>query len=62
MTDDTSDPEPRYRRFRITYPGVVLESYWGLEGGGTLRTVQIEHPLAVVEADEESRLSGEASP
>jgi hypothetical protein len=48
MTTDTS--EPHYRCFRVTYPsGTVLESVWLLEGGGTLRAVQIEHPMATVE-------------
>jgi hypothetical protein len=51
----TGIPEPRYERFRITYPsGTALDSYCLREGGGTLREVQVEHPLAVVEADEDS--------
>jgi hypothetical protein len=52
------EAEPRYRCFRITYPsGTAIESWCGREGGATLRGVQIEHPLAVVEADEGSLVS-----
>jgi hypothetical protein len=51
------EAEPRYRCFRITYPsGTTFDSWW-LEGGGTLLAVQIEHPLAQVEADEGSLVS-----
>jgi hypothetical protein len=51
-------PEPRYGAFRITFPtGTALDSYWLIEGGGTLRQVQVEHPLAAVEADENSRVT-----
>jgi hypothetical protein len=54
--------EPRYRHFLIRYPsGTVFDSYWCIEGGGTLRAVQVEHPLGVVEAVEESRIEA-ASP
>jgi hypothetical protein len=61
MIHDTHDPEPRYRHFRITYrSGTVLDSYWCIEGGGTLRAVRMEHPSAAVEAVEESRVSLEA--
>jgi hypothetical protein len=57
MNDDTSEPE----RFTVRYPsGTVLESVWLTEGGGTLRAVALEHPLAAVEADEGSRI--EAAP
>jgi hypothetical protein len=56
MVDETP-PEPRFERFFVRYPHVVLDSAWYLAGGGTLRQVQVEHPLAVVEADEESRVS-----
>jgi hypothetical protein len=56
MTTDTS--EPLYRRFRITYPsGTTLDSYWLLEGGGTVQQVMLEHPLGVVEADLDSRVT-----
>jgi hypothetical protein len=52
MTTETPT-EPRFERFRITYPsGTVFDSYYLIEGGGTLREVQVEHPLAVIEADE----------
>jgi hypothetical protein len=55
MTTDTPEPAPRFERFRITYPsGTVLDSYYLIEGGGTLRAVQLEHPLATVEAVEGS--------
>jgi hypothetical protein len=59
MVDETAS-EPRYARFRVHYAHVVLDSVC-LEGGGTLRAVQIEHPLAVVEVDEDSRVP-EAAP
>lgn len=50
---------PRYEHFRITYPsGTVFDSYYLIEGGGTLRQVRLEHPLAKVEPVEESRVSG----
>jgi hypothetical protein len=58
MNQHAPEPEPRYRCFRITYPsGTVLDSCWCIEGGGTLRAVQVEHPLATVEAVEESRVA-----
>ncbi len=60
MTTDTPEPEPepRYGRFIVRYPsGTVIQSCWTIEGGGTLREVQVEHPLAIVEADEDSRVT-----
>lgn len=63
MTEPSSSdeaPEPRYRAFRVHYTHVTLDSHWPLAGGGTLRAVHIEHPLARVEADESSRVPVEA--
>jgi hypothetical protein len=55
MTTEAPEPVPRYERFRVTYPsGTVIESYYLIGGGGTLRQVQVEHPLAKVEADQDS--------
>jgi hypothetical protein len=57
MTTDITEPEPRFERFRIVYPsGTTLDRYWLLEGGGTLREVALEHPMAVVEPVEDSRV------
>jgi hypothetical protein len=52
------EAEPRYRCFRITYPsGTAFDSWWGLdENGGTLQAVRLEHPMASVEADIDSRI------
>jgi hypothetical protein len=45
----------------VTYPsGTVIESYYLIEGGGTLRQVQVEHPMATVEPVSDSRMSVEA--
>jgi hypothetical protein len=58
MIHDTPEPEPRFERFTVRYPsGTVLESYWCIEGGGTLQAVQMEHPLGVVEPDADSLVS-----
>jgi hypothetical protein len=57
MTHDTPEPEPRYERFTVTYPsGTAIESYWCIEGGGTVQQVRLEHPMALVEADIDSRI------
>jgi hypothetical protein len=60
----TTDPlEPRYERFLIRYPsGTVIESSWLIEGGGTVQQVRLEHPLGVVEANEDSQVHVEAAP
>jgi hypothetical protein len=58
MTPDT--PEPRFERFLVHYPGVVTESSWCIEGGGTVQQVRLEHPMAQVEAVPESLVSPEA--
>jgi hypothetical protein len=51
-------PEPRYGRFRITYPsGTVFDSYFLVGGGGTVRPVQVEHPLAKVDPVLDSRVA-----
>jgi hypothetical protein len=56
MTPDT--PEPRFERLRLTYPsGTVFDSYYLSQGGGTLRKVQVEHSLAVVEAYEATEVA-----
>jgi len=56
MTTDA--PEPLYERFTATYPsGTVIESYYA--GGATLREVQVSHPMAGIDAVEDSRVSGE---
>jgi hypothetical protein len=61
MTAETHQPVPRYERFTVTYPsGTVIESYYLIEGGGTLRQVQVEHPMATVEPVSDSRMSVEA--
>jgi hypothetical protein len=56
MVDETP-PEPRFERFFVRYLHVVLDSVWSLGGGGTLRQVQVEHPMAVVEPDEGSQVN-----
>ena len=57
MMPDTTDHEPRFGHFLIRYPsGTTFDSYYLIEGGGTLLEVQVEHPMAVVEADEDSRV------
>jgi hypothetical protein len=59
----TDDTHARYERFRITYPsGTAFDSHFLIGGGGTLRQVQVEHPMAVVEAIEDSLVSGETVP
>jgi hypothetical protein len=53
VTPGTPEPELSFERFTITYPsGTVLPSFYC--GGATLREVQVSHPLAVVEAIEDS--------
>jgi hypothetical protein len=55
MPAQTPEPTvPRYKRFLIRYPNATFDSYYLIEGGGTLREVQMEHPLAAVEAYEDS--------
>jgi hypothetical protein len=57
MTTDTADP--LFERFRLTYPsGTAVEAFYC--GGATLREVRVVHPMAVVEAVEDSRVSVEA--
>jgi hypothetical protein len=49
------------RTLVIRYPsGTIIESGWLIEGGGTLREAQVEHSLAQVEPDEDSRVRAEA--
>jgi hypothetical protein len=48
-------PEPPvlYEHFTVTYPsGTVIESFYA--GGATVIEVQVTHPLAAVEAIEDS--------
>jgi hypothetical protein len=50
-----SEPAPRYERFRLVYPsGTVVHAHY--VGGLTLEEVRISHPLATVEAVEDSRV------
>lgn len=51
----TPSPRPLYERFTV-YPasGTVLQSFYC--GGATLREAQVSHPLAQVDADEDSRV------
>ena len=52
-------PVPLYERFTATYQsGTVIEPYYS--GGATLREARVTHPLATVEAVEDSRVSVEA--
>ncbi|MGH8584654.1 MAG: hypothetical protein ACREWE_00165 [Gammaproteobacteria bacterium] len=52
--NDTPELEPRYERFRLTYPsGTVVESYYGPDGAD-LEEVRVAHPLATVEPVEAS--------
>ena len=47
------DPAPRFERFTVTYPsGTVIPSFYA--GGALLEEVRVTHPLAVVEAVEDS--------
>lgn len=47
------EPPARYERFTVTYPsGTVIESFY--TGGATLREVRVTHPMAKVEAVEDS--------
>ncbi len=55
MTIDTPEPEPRYERFRLTYPsGTVIDSHYGRADGATLEEVRVTHPMATVEPVEAS--------
>ncbi|MGH7315687.1 MAG: hypothetical protein ACREJS_05435 [Candidatus Rokuibacteriota bacterium] len=54
---DTPEPVPQFERFTVTYPsGTVVASFY--PGGAPLEEVRMTHPLAVVEAVEDSRVSG----
>jgi hypothetical protein len=57
MTGDIPEPEPRYERFTVAYleSGTVIPSFY--PGGATLTEVRVGHPLAQVEADEDSRVT-----
>jgi hypothetical protein len=53
---DYRNPEPRYERYRLTYPsGTVVNAYYA--GGAPLEEVRVTHPLAIVEGVEDSRVS-----
>jgi hypothetical protein len=53
MTTETTEPIPRFERFRIEYPsGTVIESY--CPGGAPLEEVRTTHPMATVSAVEDS--------
>lgn len=56
VTTDAPELAPRFERYRLTYPtGTVVDAYYG--DGATLGEVRVTHPLAVVEAVEDSRVS-----
>jgi len=62
MTADTRpEPAPLYERFTVAYSasGTVIPSFYC--GGATLREVQVTHPMARVEAVEDSRVSAETN-
>jgi hypothetical protein len=49
----TETPEPRFERFRLAYPsGTVVMTFYADDG-----EVRVTHPLAVVEAVDDSRVS-----
>jgi hypothetical protein len=53
MKTDTPELAPRYERVTVTYPsGTVIESFYA--SGATLREVRVTHPMATVEAVEDS--------
>jgi hypothetical protein len=53
---DTPEPTPLYERYRLVYPsGTAIDAYYA--GGATLREVAVLHPLARVEAIEDSLVS-----
>lgn len=50
------EPEPLYERFTLTYPsGTVIPTFYC--GGAPLEEVRATHPLAVVKAIEDSRVT-----
>jgi hypothetical protein len=55
---EVDTPKPAlYERFTVTYPsGTVIPSFY--VGGVTLKEVQVTHPMAVVEAVEDSLVGG----
>jgi hypothetical protein len=47
----------------VTYPsGTIIESAYPIGHGGAVRDVALEHPMAMVEAIESSRVHVEATP
>ena len=53
MTTETPEPAPRYERFLIRYPsGTTFDSH--CPGGATLREVEVAHPMATVEVEEDA--------
>jgi hypothetical protein len=59
MEPGVPEPPAVYERFTVTYPsGTVIESFYA--GGATLMEARATHPLAVVDAVEDS-LVGEDS-
>jgi hypothetical protein len=51
--DADTGPEPCYERYRLASPsGTVIERFYA--GGAPLGEVRVTHPLAVVEAIEDS--------
>jgi hypothetical protein len=61
MNADT-EPELRYERFTVAYSesGTVIPSFY--PGGVTLTEARVGHPLAKVEAVEDSRVTPPGSP
>lgn len=57
MTADTPEVEPRYERYRLVYPsGTAIGAYYF--SGATVNEVRVTHPMAVVEAVEDSLVGG----
>jgi hypothetical protein len=56
---DTSETDLIYERFTVTYPsGTVIPSFYA--GGATLIEVRVTHPLATVDAIEDSLVGGDS--
>jgi hypothetical protein len=53
------EPPALYERFTVTYPsGTVIPSFYA--GGATLIEVRVTHPLATVDAIEDSLVGGDS--
>ena len=61
MMTDPPAPEFRFERFCLAYPsGTVVMAFYG--DGATLGEVRVTHPLAVVEAIEDSLVEARGNP